>query len=300
MYQIRRILCPTDFSDASAHAIEQAIALAARHKARITALHVHRPPYVALPGLPVMEGLDTDLSRVQEETAARFRAATDGGVDVDVLIDVGEPADRILDRADALSADMIVMGTHGASGFQHFVLGSVTEKVLRKANCAVLTVPPRALAISSLPFVRVLCPVDFSDPSLAAFHAAVPLANSSHAALTLLHVIEWPWQEPPAPAARDLPPAQAAALAEFRRYLETTALMRLETLVAGAALDPPPTPRIAHGKPYVEILRVATEDRADLIVIGVHGRNVFDMALFGSTTNQIVRQATCPVLTLRQ
>jgi nucleotide-binding universal stress UspA family protein len=71
-------------------------------------------------------------------------------------------------------------------------------------------------------------------------------------------------------------------------------------MIAGAALDPPATRRIAHGKPYVEILLVAAEDRADLIVIGVHGRNVFDMALFGSTTNQIVRQATCPVLTLRQ
>ena len=121
-----------------------------------------------------------------------------------------------------------------------------------------------------------------------------------HAALTILHVIEWPWQEPPAPAAHDLPPAQAAALTEFRRYLETSALMRLETLIAGAALDPPPIPQIVHGKPYVEILRVAAQDRADLIVMGVHGRNVLDMTLFGSTTNQVVRQATCPVLTLRQ
>ena len=61
-----------------------------------------------------------------------------------------------------------------------------------------------------------------------------------------------------------------------------------------------PVPRLRHGKSYVEILRVASEQRADLIVMGVHGRNGLDMALFGSTTNQVVRQATCPVLTLRQ
>jgi nucleotide-binding universal stress UspA family protein len=298
MREIKRILCPTDFSGASAHAIDQAIALAARRKARITALHVYTPTSIALPGLPVLEGLDADLSRMQDETAARFRAATDAGIGVDVLIDVGEPARRILDRADALAADMIVMGTHGTSGFQHLMLGSVTEKVLRKASCAVLTVPPHARATST--FVRVLCPLDFSDPSLAACQAALSLTQASHGALMLLHVIEWPWQEPPAPAAHDLPPAQAAALAEFRRYLETSALMRLETLIAGAALDPPPIPQIVHGKPYVEILRVAALDGADLIVMGVHGRNVFDMALFGSTTNQVVRQATCPVLTLRQ
>jgi nucleotide-binding universal stress UspA family protein len=298
MREIKRILCPTDLSDASAHAIDQAIALAAGREARITALHVHTPPYTALPGLPVLEGADADLSRVRDEMAARFRAATDAGIGVDVLVDVGEPATRILDRADALSADVIVMGTHGASGFQHLVLGSVTEKVLRKARCAVLTVPPHARATST--FTRVLCPLDFSDPSLAACQAALSLTQASHAALMLLHVIEWPWHEPPAPAAHDLPPAQAAALTEFRRYLETSALMRLETLIAAAALDPPPTPQIVHGKPYVEILRVAALDGADLIVMGVHGRNVLDMALFGSTTNQVVRQATCPVLTFRQ
>jgi len=279
-------------------AIEQASMLARWFNARITALHVYTPPYIALPGLPVLEGLDADLSGVRDETAARFRAASDAGIGVDVVVDVGEPADRILDRAEALSADAIVMGTHGATGFQRLMLGSVTEKVLRKARCAVLTVPPHARATST--FARILCPLDFSDPSLAACQAALSLAQASQAALTVMHVIEWPWQEPPAPSASDLPPAQADALAEFRRYLETTALMRLETLIAEADLDPAPIPRVVHGKPYVEILRVAADDRADLIVIGVHGRNVLDMALFGSTTNQVVRQATCPVLTLRQ
>jgi nucleotide-binding universal stress UspA family protein len=58
-------------------------------------------------------------------------------------------------------------------------------------------------------------------------------------------------------------------------------------------------PLVVHGKPYIEILRVAATARADLIVMGVHGRNAADVMLFGSTTNQIVRRATCPVLTLR-
>jgi nucleotide-binding universal stress UspA family protein len=58
--------------------------------------------------------------------------------------------------------------------------------------------------------------------------------------------------------------------------------------------------RVAHGKPYTELLRTAAELRADLIVIGVHGRNAADMMLFGSTTNQVVRRASCPVLTIRQ
>jgi nucleotide-binding universal stress UspA family protein len=129
---------------------------------------------------------------------------------------------------------------------------------------------------------------------------ACSLARESGAALTILHVVEWPWQEPPPPVLRELPPDQAFALAEFRRRLEKSATERLKALVPETVRDPCAiVPRVAHGKSYVEILRVAAEESADLIVMGVHGRNAADLMLFGSTTNQIVRRATCPVLTLR-
>ena len=303
MREVRRILCPVDFSDASAHAIDQAIALAGWCSARITALHVFTPVFAPIPGLPTLEQRlsDAELARVRDHVAECFETAAAARVAVDILIDVGQPARQILDRADGLSADVIVMGTHGASGFEHLVLGSVTEKVLRRARCAVLTVPPRARATSALPFTRLLCPVDFSDPSLAALQMARSLARESGSALTVLHVIEWPWREPPPPIAADLPPAQAEALAEYRRYVETSALARLEGLVLDTAAERSVlVPRLRHGKSYVEILRVAAEERVDLIVMGVHGRKGLDMTLFGSTTNQVVRQATCPVLTLRQ
>jgi len=303
MREITRILCPVDFSDASAHAADQAIALAGWCSARITALHVFTPIFAPIPGLPSLEqrASDAELARVRDHVAECFAAAAAAHVRVDILVDVGQPARQILDRADSLSTDVIVMGTHGAGGFEHLVLGSVTEKVLRRARCAVLTVPPRAQATSTLPFTRLLCPVDFSDPSLAALQLARSLAAESASALTVLHVIEWPWHEPPAPIAAELPPAQAEALAEYRRYVERSALARLEELLPPTVADrPAPVPCLRHGKPYVEILRLAAEDRADLIVMGVHGRSGVDMTLFGSSTNQVVRQATCPVLTLRQ
>jgi nucleotide-binding universal stress UspA family protein len=302
MREIKRILCPVDFSDASSHAIDHAIALAGWCSARITALHVFTPIFAPIPGLPTLEqrASDADLARVRDRVAECFETAAAARVGVDVLIDVGQPARQILDRADDLSADVIVMGTHGASGFEHLVLGSVTEKVLRRARCAVLTVPPRARATSTLPFARLLCPVDFSDPSLAALQMARSLARESASALTVLHVIEWPWREPPPPISADLPAAQAEALAEYRRYVEKSAMARLEGLIQeGVADRSVPVPCLRHGKSYVEILRAAAEGRADLIVMGVHGRNGLDLALFGSTTNQVVRQATCPVLTLR-
>lgn len=88
-------------------------------------------------------------------------------------------------------------------------------------------------------------------------------------------------------------------LAEFRRYVERSAAMRLDRLCEDTALKARPTVTIVHGKAYVEVLRIAAQTAADLIVIGVHGRNVVDLTLFGSTTDHVIREAACPVLTLR-
>jgi nucleotide-binding universal stress UspA family protein len=295
---IKRILCPLDFSEPSQHAVEHAVALGRWYKAAVSALYVYSPPFVPIPGLPhpTHRVSDEEVARVRTEALKCFAAA--GEREVTVLVDVGEPAPQIVDCARRLSADLVVMGTHGAGGFEHLMLGSVAEKVLRKSSVPVMTVPPRAYATSRLPFKTLLCAIDFSDSSLAGLTLAASLARESDAAITLLHVIEWPWQEPPAPSWNELPPAQAAALTEYRRYLEQGAVHRLDALAADGAARC--TSRVAHGKAYEVILRTAQELRADLIVMGVHGRSAADLAMFGSTTNQIVRRASCPVLTLRR
>ena len=304
MPNIGRILCPVDFSDASAHVVDQATAIAGWYKARIVALHVYSPLVISIPTLPppVERVPQTEIERMRDSTRACFQAAAAAGIGVDVAVDIGQPTAEILDRAEKLPADLIVMGTNGAGGFEHFVLGSVAEKVIRKAACPVLTVPPRSRATSVLPFKRLLCAVDFFNPSLAALAFSCSLARESGgAALTILHVIEWPWVEPPGAGFEELPREQAAALAEFRRYLEKSAMGRLEKIVPHELrAHCTPQPAIRHGKPYVEILRAAEEISADLIVVGIHGRNVVGMTLIGSTTNQVVRRATCPVLTLKQ
>jgi nucleotide-binding universal stress UspA family protein len=298
-----RILCPTDFSDASDHAIDLAVVIARAYSARVTAIHVTGaaavPPQLGIPagGMPGEE----EIAALRAKTEAQFSAAARAGVAVDVCVETGSAADQILARAGMETADMIVMGTHGSGGFKHLVLGSVTERVLRQARCPVVTVPPRAQATSRVPFRRLLCAIDFSESSLAALEYATSLAVESDAALTMLHVIEWPWDEPPPPNLDELPAAQAAALREYRRYCERMASAELEALVAGVSNSlKTPTTRLCHGKPYVQILDAAAKENSDLIVVGVHGRNPVDLMLFGSTANQIVRRATCPVLTLRR
>jgi nucleotide-binding universal stress UspA family protein len=229
-----------------------------------------------------------------------FQTATAAGIKVDVVVDIGLPANHILSRAVDLPASMIVMGTHGAGGFERFLLGSVAEKVLRKATCPVLTVPPRPHATSTLPFKRVLCAVDFSESSLKGLEFAFSLAQESGATLTILHVVEWPWGEPPS-RLEPPPPHHATALSEYRLYLEQSATGRLNALVPAAVQDRcPTTARLEHGRSWEEILRVAELEKTDLIVVGIHGRNALDLTLFGSTTNHVVRRSTCPVLTLRR
>jgi nucleotide-binding universal stress UspA family protein len=230
-----------------------------------------------------------EVRAARERVLARFTPAK--APDVDVVGDSGQPANRIVERSRALPADLIVIGTHGIGGFDHLVLGSVTEKVLRKATCPVLTVPPHARMTSRLPFKRLLCPIDFSESSLAALQFAFSLAQEGDAELTVLHVFDT-GDEPLTDRPINVP--------EYRRQLEHDLTVELGALVPDSVRTwCQPSTRTARGKAYREILGIATEESCDLIVMGVQGRNALDLMLFGSTTNQVVRRATCPVLTLR-
>jgi len=295
--KIARILCPTDFSEASAHAIDLAVAIAHWYNARIAAIHVIDAGVTVSEMGVSSSHTEADPRVIRAMMASGFSSSSN--IDVDLFVEAGPPATRILESAATLPADLIVIGTHGTAGFQHLMLGSVTERVLRKAPCPVLTVPPRAQSTSQLPFRRLLCAIDFSDSALNALQFAVSLANESDARLTLLHVLEWPWEEPPPPNLADLPAEQGAALAEYRRYREKMALTELEKTAGLTRLAHSPTVRLRNGKPYRQILDVAQDEASDLIVIGVHGRNPMDLMFFGSTANQVVRRASCPVLTIR-
>ena len=279
--RFRNILCPTDYSEPAASALEHAAAIAGLYQARVTVLHVS----TRAPG-------EADRERLLREAATLRDAPPPASVEVELA--EGDPARAILIEAERLPADLLVMGTHGTSGFKRFILGSVTERVLRQAAAPVLTVPPLAGTHANLPFRRVLCCVDFSACSLSALDYARSLARESDACLITLHALEWPWDEPPAPDFDELPAVERAALRAFRRRREQEAIERLVAIGDGCRVRA----RVEHGKAYTTVLRVAAEEHADLIVLGVGGRSGADRALFGSTTNHVVRQASCPVLTI--
>jgi nucleotide-binding universal stress UspA family protein len=214
----------------------------------------------------------------------------------------GHAVIEILARADAMPADLLVLGTHGRSGFERLALGSVTEKVLRKTTRPVLTVPRGLGDVIPAPpilFTRIVCAVDFSECSMHALNYAMSLAQQADAHLTVLHVLELPLDMPH--EAHETIAAGPRDLREYIALAEEDRRARLKDAIpdsvrAYCVVDTV----LATGKPYREILRVAAETKSDLIVIGIHGRGVADLLFFGSTTQHVVRQASCPVLTLRR
>jgi nucleotide-binding universal stress UspA family protein len=303
MIEIRRILCPIDFSDHSRRAFDHAVAMARWYGATITVLHVFSPAPVAAYAAgtvflqPIaLTALDRDLLLAQ--TSAFIEQERTSGVAIEAVVREGNTAAGILDQAILMDADLLVLGTHGRSGFDRLLLGSVTEKVLRRSRCPVLTVPARLPAAPASPvlYKRILCPLDFSDASLQALAYARSIAQEADATLTVLHVVSHEFEHV----------ADLASLAyggmtvdDFLKTREEALQKRLQEAVGGATEGCRVESMMTYGKPWREVLRIATERATDVIVMGVQGRGAADLLLFGSTTQHVVREAACPVLTLR-
>ena len=131
-----RILVPTDFSDGSLRAFDTALDMARDSGARLTLFHVNHVPATVYPDviLPLTPNLLHDLERSVDESLAAWRErALAAGVETDVCTTYGGTAEEICAAADALGAELIVIGTHGRGGLSHLLLGSVAEKVVRRA-----------------------------------------------------------------------------------------------------------------------------------------------------------------------
>lgn len=302
MITIRRILCPVDFSRFSHHALEQAVELAREFSAEIVAVHASAvAPVMSL--APMGAPLVLEPARLtREERQAVTTELRDftyeveaGGVTIVPSVVEKDPVAAIVETAATLPADLIVMGTHGRSGFERLLLGSVTEKVLRKAPCPVLTVPRRLMTVKhAVTFSRILCAIDFSPASLRALEYAASLAAAEGPGVIALNVIEL-FAE--GGGMRD---ELVLDTPDFRAGLRRHAQDRLHSAISEQVRALCPIAEsVAMGKAYREILRVAADEKVDLIVLGVQGRTAADLLLFGSTTQHVVRQAECPVLTIR-
>jgi nucleotide-binding universal stress UspA family protein len=302
MVTFTKILYPTDMSEASRPALDYAVAVARSYGARLTVLHAVPPfePLVVPTALteasnpvvypPSMDDVCNEMRRFAQE-------GTLAGIDVHFVAHAGDPSRVVVEQAVSDSADLIVIGTHGRSGFDRLLSGSVAEKVLRRAPCPVLTIPPHARAVGAGAgvFARILCAVDFSSSSQQALGFALALASQASGAVTVATALEWLAEEEPRVNTH-------FNVSEYRQHLLEDARARLGELVRSAQ---PPTAVhtddvVTLGRAHREVLRLATEQACDLIVMGAQGRGGVGLALFGSTTQQVVRGASCPVLVVHR
>ena len=304
MIDMQRVLCPVDFSGPSRHALAHGAAVAAWYKARLVVLHVRgaAPSYgVAasfgggkdVPASPADAGAEGMLALLR-----RFVGPVADRPQVDLLVaDAPDARSEIVEQADALNADLLVMGAHGRSGVERLLLGSVTERVLRLSRCPVLVVPHHAAdphPDGAPPFSQILCAIDFSSGSTYALSCALDLAQDAAAHLTLLHAIEMP------PELREVPVHGEVNVDAVRAAAEAACLQRLRSLVPAASRDRCTVhTAVVEGRAQREILKQAEARGADLIVMGVQGRGALDLLLFGSNTHAVILGSRCPVLAVR-
>jgi nucleotide-binding universal stress UspA family protein len=294
MNQAKRIVCGSDFSPASDEALREAFAYAASG-ARVTFVHGIPLPLVAGLGAPVPMPADFfDEGALERHAMTRLRAqigrvkeGAEKSADVEILFE--DPSSAILRCAEERNADLVIVGSRGATGLRRMVLGSVAESVVRHAPVPVLVARP------SPPTGVVLAATDLSDASRAALVAADGEAKRRGAKLTVLHCLDLAPEmmalgfAPLPPASPDDPnsrPARAKRAEEDVRSL----LRALE--VTGQVVVVPGSPRSA-------IPELAEQIRAELVVVGARGRGRLARLLLGSVAETVVRHVHCPVLTVR-
>lgn len=298
MLNVKRILFPTDFSACAESAFSHAAYLADKYSAELHILHVNERADSTL-----VDRL-SDIRITPDEIAEQLRlplsaegvAKSDEPVPIIEVEETGErAAPIILHYAEANHVDLIVMGTHGRRGIRKFILGSVAEEVLRLATCPVFTVRHKEDQ-SVWTMKKILAPTDLSENARHATRHAAALAEAYKADLSLLYVVD----------AATLPTTSVPLLGAFEVSPESVMTRSNEALSRQARAlneefqlpsDVKSFVRIGH--PARDILEFAEVNETDLIVVGSHGRSGISRLMMGSVAEQIVRNASCPVFTVK-
>lgn len=289
MPQIQTILCPIAFTDFSGNTYRYAQSLAGHFKASLFLQHVlySLPPFDFWYAYP--ESYEESCRKRRAEAERRLREFVQRHgrqVQPQCFVRDGLIADQILDFADSVSADLIVMGSHGLRGIDRLMLGSMTEGVLRRAKCPVLVArkpthdgASAAIYEKSVHLKKILVCMDFSGHANRALSIALSIAEAYGADLTLLHVLDNP------PRSTDIEAATFEATEKMRQSIPADGCgsCKLKSVV-----------RV--GKPHQQIVQFALETRMDLVILGVRGHGSLDSALFGSTAYRVIQLGSCSVL----
>jgi nucleotide-binding universal stress UspA family protein len=295
--QFNKILCATDFSDFSNQTVSYGVALAKEFGASLIVCHVIDLSSVAIYGEFQLDPVGQQ-SRIMEDANAQLEALTgDQPVAWEPMITVGKAADEISRAVEEKSIDLVITATRGRSGFKRLILGSVTESLMRTLTCPLLVVhspehefvnPPE----QEIRLQKILVGCDFSSDSDLAFEYGLSLAQEFQAELHLAHVIEPPVQP-------NLLIEETYVSGEIQEDYHNQLIQKLKDMIPGEAANwCTAQTSIMEGQPYEELVKYADTRDIDMIVLGVRGHGLVKTLFLGSTTDRVIRNSPCPVLSV--
>jgi len=303
MTDIKKILVPVDFSEPSKTAVNYGLSLALQFKGKLVLAHIV-PSSTALDYTFPSENLA--LEREQAENAKSALASLIPAeyrdrVNLQTIVKLGFTMERFDVRSEVFGIvrdekiDLIVMGVHGRPAIERFLLGSITERLLHKAAVPILRIthldPTRDIYKSGpVPLRHILYATDLSDNARAGLRLSAELARTAGARLTALHVL---------PVSGTYQDAAVGFLQdEIKSLRETTKTMLEHSIPEDIRKDVNITPVLLEGEPSRKIIAFANEQKVDLIVMNLHGKNVVERAILGSTIERVIHSVNIPVLTV--
>ncbi len=296
--KLKNIICTTDFSDFSNQTLPYGIGLAKEFGAKLYVCHV-----IDLPSTPSIYGeayLAPEAQQVQLVNKAQEQLKQLIGekpVNWVPLVTIGHTVDEISRMVEEKDADIVISATHGRSGLKRFILGSVTERLMQTLSCPLLVVrSPEHGFINAqseeIRLHRILVGCDFSPDSNMAFQYGLSLAQEFQSELYLVHVIG-------RHAYEDMLVSETPTIESPLQDLHTQVEGKLMSMVPEDARNwCTPKTDLLTGQPSEELIDYAVLFDIDLIVLGVRGHSLKEKLLVGSTTDRVVRQAPCPVLSV--
>jgi nucleotide-binding universal stress UspA family protein len=281
------ILLPVDGTTEASGVLHHASELAHWMDATVQLLYVADTARdsVTLVDTDVVDALEQEGRQVVEEAGETLDTL---GVTYGTDVVQGDPASTIVEYAGEYDYDLVVMPTHGRRGLSRYLLGSVTEKVVRLSPVPVLTARIQDEAVT-FPYERILLPTDGSEGAALAMDHALELADALDATLHVLSVVD----------ESGLGPDVRSTLSQQEQ--ETAATVAVDEAVAGAEeRGVECVGHVEHGSPDEEILASIDDHDVDAVVMGTTGRRGVDRILLGSVAEKTVRSAPVPVVTVRE
>jgi len=299
MSSFKNILFPTDFTPHARSALKYAAAFARHGGGRVVLLSVQTaqvPPNLMTMPARLLEDEETQwLRQLRGQVKELLTDPLFDGLEVEPVIVEGEPAHEIATAVRDYDIDLVTVVTHGRRGLARALWGSTAEEIIAEAPCPVLTIrPPQHDFVehrghhTEIHLNRILLATNFRPSSIAATHLARELAAATNAELHAVYVIGDYFEQ----ISVMFPEGGHSALSRMRAEVK----QRMQTFAReddGRVLT-----HVAEGRPYAEIVRLAAETDADLIVIGtsVHASLFGGAPSLGSEIERVVRNAPCPVL----